>query len=49
MTDDAATIRLEHTYDAAPETIWELWTTPEDIAAWWSPDGFTTEVRALGD
>ena len=39
--------RLERTYAAAPETIWELWTTPEGIASWWAPDGFETEVRTL--
>ena len=40
-------IRIERTYDAPVETIWELWTTPRGIEAWWSPDGFTTEVTAL--
>jgi uncharacterized protein YndB with AHSA1/START domain len=45
MTTDH--IRLERTYTAAPETIWELWTTPEGIESWWAPDGFEAEVRAL--
>ncbi|HEX2213986.1 MAG TPA: SRPBCC domain-containing protein [Mycobacterium sp.] len=40
-------LRLERTYPAAPETVWELWTTAGGIEAWWSPDGFRTEVRAL--
>src|SRR4051794_12482776 len=31
--------RLERTYAASPETIWELWTTPEGIEQWWAPDG----------
>jgi uncharacterized protein YndB with AHSA1/START domain len=39
--------RLERTYDASAETVWELWTTAEGIEAWWSPDGFVTEVRKL--
>src|SRR5436190_21336075 len=38
---------LERTYDAPPETIWELWTTAAGIERWWSPDGYTTEVREL--
>ena len=29
---------LQRTYPATPETIWELWTTPEGIARWWAPD-----------
>jgi uncharacterized protein YndB with AHSA1/START domain len=44
MTDR---LRLERTYDATPETIWELWTTPAGIERWWSPDGFETDVRTL--
>src|SRR5689334_22825193 len=39
--------RLERTYAAPPEVIWELWTTPEGIEQWWAPDGFETSVRAL--
>jgi uncharacterized protein YndB with AHSA1/START domain len=39
--------RLVRTYAAAPERIWELWTTAAGIERWWSPDGFTTEVREL--
>lgn len=41
------TTRLERTYDAPPDRIWELWTTPAGIERWWAPDGFTTEVKAL--
>jgi uncharacterized protein YndB with AHSA1/START domain len=40
-------IRLERTYPTSAATIWELWTTPEGIESWWSPDGFVTEVRTL--
>jgi uncharacterized protein YndB with AHSA1/START domain len=43
MTD----ITLERTYDAAPETVWELWTTAAGIESWWAPDGFVVEVRTL--
>jgi uncharacterized protein YndB with AHSA1/START domain len=39
--------RLERTYAAAPEVIWELWTTAEGIQQWWAPDGFETTVREL--
>jgi uncharacterized protein YndB with AHSA1/START domain len=38
---------LSQTYRATPEQIWNLWTTPEGIEQWWSPDGFDTEVREL--
>ena len=39
--------RLERTYNASPETIWDLWTTEAGIESWWAPDGFTTKVRQL--
>ncbi|MEY9864439.1 uncharacterized protein YndB with AHSA1/START domain [Catenulispora sp. GAS73] len=40
-------IQIERTYAAAPEKIWELWTTAAGIEAWWAPDGFTVHVDAL--
>jgi uncharacterized protein YndB with AHSA1/START domain len=38
---------LERTYPATPEEVWELWTTPQGIEAWWGPDGFVVEVEVL--
>ncbi|MGW2938194.1 SRPBCC family protein [Streptomyces sp. NPDC001156] len=40
-------IQVERTYAAAPEKIWELWTTEAGIEAWWAPEGFTVHVDAL--
>ncbi|MGY5055908.1 SRPBCC family protein [Streptomyces sp. 900105755] len=40
-------IQIERTYSAAPEKIWELWTTGAGIEAWWAPEGFTVHVDAL--
>lgn len=39
--------RLERTYDASPEMIWELWTTAAGIEEWWAPDGFENQVSEL--
>ena len=49
MTDlpTTTTHRLERTYPTDPATIWALWTTPDGIARWWAPDGFTTRVDML--
>jgi uncharacterized protein YndB with AHSA1/START domain len=51
VTDDSpettAAITLERFYAAPPQRIWDLWTTASGIEAWWSPDGFVTEVRTL--
>lgn len=40
-------IQIERTYTAAPERIWELWTTAAGIEAWWAPDGFEVRVDKL--
>ena len=38
---------IERTVSASPETVWELWITPEGISRWWAPDGFRTDVLTL--
>jgi uncharacterized protein YndB with AHSA1/START domain len=44
---DQDTIVLRRRLNVPPERIWELWTTPEGIGAWWAPDGFNTTVDVL--
>lgn len=39
--------RLERTYDAPAELIWELWTKAAGIEEWWAPDGFKNRVSKL--
>lgn len=39
--------RLEHTYDAPAELIWELLTTAASLQEWWAPEGFETRVSEL--
>jgi uncharacterized protein YndB with AHSA1/START domain len=40
-------VRLERTYAASIEDVWEAWTTKEGIESWWGPDGFTVSVEKL--
>jgi len=40
-------IKIERSYRATPEEVWELMTTKEGIEAWWGPDGFRVEVTAI--
>jgi len=47
MLPSMTTHHLEQTYPTDPTTLWTVWTTPEGIARWWAPDGFTTHVEAL--
>ena len=39
--------RLERTYDAPAELIWELLTSAAGLEEWWAPDGFETRVSEL--
>jgi uncharacterized protein YndB with AHSA1/START domain len=39
--------RLERTYDAPADLIWELLTTAPGLDEWWAPDGFETRVSEL--
>jgi hypothetical protein len=39
--------RLECTYDAPAELIWELLTTAAGLEEWWAPDGFESRVSEL--
>ncbi|MEU6715062.1 SRPBCC domain-containing protein [Nonomuraea sp. NPDC046802] len=47
MTLANESVRITRTYATTPQHVWRLWTTPEGIASWWSPDGFTVEVGKL--
>lgn len=35
---DATTLRLERTYDATPEEVFDAWTNPEVLRRWWMVD-----------
>ena len=45
MTRDQ--IKLQRTFAAGVEDLWQLWTTPDGFESWWCPEGFRTEVRKL--
>jgi uncharacterized protein YndB with AHSA1/START domain len=47
LTPSPNAARLERTYDAPPELIWELWTTPAGLGEWFAPDGFESRVSEL--
>jgi uncharacterized protein YndB with AHSA1/START domain len=40
-------VRLDRTYDAPAELVWELLTTAAGLEEWWAPDGFETRVSEL--
>ncbi|MEU6432573.1 SRPBCC domain-containing protein [Microbispora sp. NPDC046973] len=47
LTPSLSTARLERTYDAPAELVWELLTTAAGLEEWWVPDGFEIRVGEL--
>ncbi|MFZ1995690.1 MAG: SRPBCC domain-containing protein [Solirubrobacteraceae bacterium] len=39
--------RVQRTYDAPAELVWDLLTTPAGLEEWWAPEGFETRVDEL--
>jgi uncharacterized protein YndB with AHSA1/START domain len=40
-------VRIERTFTAPPETIWKLWTQPEQFASWYGPEGTTVPFAEM--
>ena len=40
-------VKLERTYSASLEDVWEMWTTKDGIESWWGPGGFAVTVSKL--
>jgi uncharacterized protein YndB with AHSA1/START domain len=41
-----AVISLTRIYDAPLQMVWDAWTTPEEVAQWWGPRGFTITTHS---
>ena len=41
------TTKIEREYDATLNELWEMWTTPAGIEAWWGPGGFAVTVQSI--
>lgn len=40
-------IFLTKILNAPVELVWEVWTSPEHIANWWGPNGFTNTISKM--
>jgi len=50
MTDNngsEAAVRIERSFDAPVELIWQMWTDPGHFAAWYGPHGATIPVAKM--
>ena len=41
------TVRIERSFNASIQDVWELWTTKAGIESWWGPEGFEVKVDKL--
>ena len=41
MADETYDVHVVRELDAPVERVWQAWTRPEDLRAWWGPAGFT--------
>lgn len=46
-TQTRSKIRVERTYRATLQEVWELWTTREGFESWWGPQNFRAAVAEL--
>ncbi|MGF7228555.1 MAG: SRPBCC domain-containing protein [Candidatus Saccharibacteria bacterium] len=47
MTAEDRTLTITRTINKPRERVWQAWTTPEQLVAWWSPEGFTTTIETM--
>jgi uncharacterized protein YndB with AHSA1/START domain len=40
-------ISINRTLNAPIDLVWEAWTTPEHLAQWWGPNGFTNTISEM--
>jgi uncharacterized protein YndB with AHSA1/START domain len=40
-------LRMNRRFKAPVKLMWEVWTSPDHIANWWGPDGFTSTVHKM--
>ncbi|MBS1946740.1 MAG: SRPBCC domain-containing protein [Bacteroidetes bacterium] len=40
-------MQITRTFNAPVELVWEVWTSPEHIANWWGPNGFTNTIHKM--
>lgn len=48
MPTQIQSLRMERTFDAPPQQVWDAWTEPAQVAKWWNPaPGIDADVHEL--
>lgn len=45
--ETAASRIIERTFQASPQQVWAMWTTPEGFESWWAPEGFRIQMHTF--
>jgi len=40
-------IRITGTFNFPIDVLWDAWTSPDHVAKWWGPDGFTNTIHKM--
>lgn len=47
INNQERTLHTTRTLNASIDLVWEMWTNPEHIEAWWGPNGFTNTIHKM--
>ena len=47
MADDFEWVRIERTFDASIETVWNMWTDPDLFKKWYGPNGMNVPTAEM--
>jgi uncharacterized protein YndB with AHSA1/START domain len=47
VLEDKKTLKVERTFNASKNKIWEAYSNPAILAKWWRPKGFETTIKHL--
>ena len=44
---EARSMKMTRIYNASPELIWEIITSPDYVKEWWGPEGFKNTIQEM--
>jgi uncharacterized protein YndB with AHSA1/START domain len=47
LENNGKTLVSERTFNAPKDRVWEAYTNPDQLAKWWGPRGWKTEIRHM--
>jgi uncharacterized protein YndB with AHSA1/START domain len=47
MSDEQAWVKIERTFDASIEDVWDMWTNPDLFKKWYGPNGMSVPIAEM--